>query len=253
MTDLADQISSAAFAALGLARHDERLERLSGIVLQGGAHRFYPVVRPGSPIDLVVPVGVPTERVDYGALVLQPGSAGLVWRDVVGTTRTAVVTLDGNSRAWWEPLTLGGEQWVRFDVSDHLGGFSVLLPPMATTDLRMELVRRLRAHHRPSGDRLPPPVVAPEPLPTPPPAVVFPTWTPAPESDEETLRQSRITATTTPPVSFAPAGPVPWNVPVQAPAPQPAGMSATTQGFIIGLFATLVVGGLALLLRAMLG
>lgn len=274
MTDLADQISSAAFAALALARHDDRLERLSGIVLQGGAYRFYPVVRPGVPLDLVVPVGVPSDRVDYGALVLQAGSAGLVWRDSVGTTRTSSVTLDGHSRAWWAPLTLGGEQWVRIDVSDELAGFAVLLPPMATTDLRMELVRRLRAHHRPSGGHATAPLLPPEPAPVARPAVMFPAWTPdaqsgarpdaqpgaqpggQPGSDDDTLRHAPVPGQGVPPVSFTPAmTPQSWNV-QPAPAAHVAarsGMSATTQGFLIGLIGTLIVGGLALVLRAMLG
>lgn len=143
--DLADLISRGAVAALDLAPLDPRFSGLSRQVLQGGASRFAPVVDASEPVEYVVPVGVPEASVNFGALVIQHSRVGLVWRDARQGDRHALVALGPDTRAEWSPVTLGGEQWARFDLVDGDTTLSFLAPPTGSPLLRTTLARLLSA------------------------------------------------------------------------------------------------------------
>lgn len=179
MSDLADRISRAAVAALDLAPFDDRYGRLSRQVLAGGASRFSRVTADDQAIHFVIPVGLAGERIDYGALVLQDRQAGLIWRDAAGIDHTATVQRRPETKTSFSSLTLGGEQWMRFDVDPDGEDLTFLVPPVNSPLLRSTLVDFFRA--RPGQHR--PDAVVPEPEPHEPPMVRFPD--PEPESEPE--------------------------------------------------------------------
>lgn len=185
MPDLADRISRGAVAALDLAPFDDRFARLSRQVLAGGASRFSRVVADDEPVQYVVPVGLPHERIDYGALVIQTTRAGVVWRDAGGVDHHRVADLGGQD-AHFSGLTLGGEQWVRFDIGDD---FTVLVPPVSSPELRRTVARLLDARPGtartgtvPEPEREPAPVVVATPEPQEPVEPQEPAVEPEPES-----------------------------------------------------------------------
>lgn len=145
MPDLADRISRGTVAALDLAPFDDRFSRLSRQVLAGGASRFSRVVRDDEPIHFVIPVGLAHDQIDYGALVLQGSQAGVVWRDAAGMDHTKVVPLGSDTATGFSSLTLGGEQWMRFDISGAGEVLSFLVPPVSSPLLRSTLIDHLRA------------------------------------------------------------------------------------------------------------
>lgn len=191
MLDLADRISRAAVAALDLAPFDDRFARLSRQVLAGGASRFEKVISADEPIDLVVPVGLPHERLDYGALVVQQSQVGLLWRDAFGFDHARTATL--RPGASYSAVDLGGETWTRFDLPADDGRLTFLIPPVSSTLLRTTLARSFRATPgaaaplvTPAPDPEPAPVVMPDPPqpPAPPAAPVLefgPAFEPASE------------------------------------------------------------------------
>ncbi len=273
--DLADRIGRGAVAALDLAPLDRRFADLSRQVLEGGASRFATVVSPNDPVTHVVPVGVPEGRVDFGALVLQPSRAALVWRDGGGLERTSVIELDATTRVTHTPLMLGGEEWTRFDLADGRTRAAFLLPPTSSTRLRSAVVTLLGATPAggPAGVATPPPAapdativrpqtpVTPSAPPAPrPPAVDYPTqplpgspaaWTP---HDTPLYRDAPrdLAAPAWPPSAAMPGYGVPTPVPNPGPAPASAqSLSLTVVGFLAGLAGTLLVGlaAMAMLLR----
>lgn len=181
MSDLADRISRAAVAALDLAPFDDRFGRLSRQVLAGGASRFSRVTADDQAVHFVIPVGLAGERIDYGALVLQDRQAGLIWRDPQGIDQTATVSRGAATASTFSSLTLGGEQWMRFDVAGDGGELAFLVPPVNSPLLRSTLIDFFRA--RPGAPRSAAPV--PEPS-VEPPLVRFPDEEPAPEDLETT-------------------------------------------------------------------
>lgn len=167
MPDLADRISRAAVAALDLAPFDDRFAQLSRQVLTGGASRFSKIVDERQAVSYVIPVGVAGQRIDYGALVLQPDLAGLLWRDPSGVDHHASVSVTPSTPATYSTVSLGGESWTRFSV----GGASrltFLVPPVKSRALLPTLVDFFGAESGPA-----PATVLPEPTP-PQPAVRFP-------------------------------------------------------------------------------
>lgn len=172
--DLADRISRGAVAALDLAPDDPRFAELSRQVLQGGASRFATVVDPRESVDYVIPVGVPEASVNFGALVVQVSRIGAIWRDPHQGEHHALVALGPDTRATWSPVTLGGEQWARFDLDDRHTTFSFLAPPTGSPLLRMTLARLLgvesagfsaRTELIPAVGGVPSPEPAPSPVP----------------------------------------------------------------------------------------
>lgn len=161
MPDLADRISRAAVAALDLAPFDDRFAALSRQVLAGGALRFSRILDQSHAISYILPVGVAGERIDYGALALQPNAAGLVWRDADGVDHHASVSVTPATPATYAEVELGGEPWVRFSV----GGASrltFLVPPVKSRALIPMLVDHFGATPGPA-----PTTVLPEPTPAP--------------------------------------------------------------------------------------
>lgn len=180
MSDLADRISRAAVAALDLAPFDDRYGRLSRQVLAGGASRFARVTSDDQSIHFVIPVGLVGERIDYGALVLQDRQAGVIWRDAQGIDHAATVARDPETPASFSSLTLGGEQWMRFDVGGDGEQLAFLVPPVNSPLLRSTLIDFFRA--RPGAPRSSAPVPEPEPER---PVVRFPDPQPAADPDLE--------------------------------------------------------------------
>lgn len=312
MPDLADRISRGAVAALDLAPFDDRFSRLSRQVLAGGASRFARVIVDDRPVQYVVPVGLAGEHIDYGALVLQDGHAGVLWRDASGVDRHANVTLGAGPHSTVTPVNLGGEQWLRFDVAGDGEPLAFLVPPVSTPRLRNTLIAFFDA--RPGQRRSERPLPEPEPVAAP--AVVFPDPEPtepipvqdadepvgatapvaagrgdewAPDADEQSDRVTAPDAAAAgaerTEVLHDPAPPAPEHAApfdlyrddqrqpgpraqqstAWAPGPppsaerrtveaapvyaEPGGTSATLRGFLIGLFPTLVIGGIALAIR----
>ena len=184
MVDLADRISRAAVAALDLAPFDDRFGRLSRQVLAGGATRFQRVIADDQAVDYVIPVGLVGQRIDYGALVLQDRQSGILWRDALGIDH-AVVVPRSDAAATFSPLTLGGEEWVRFDVDGSAERMSFLIPPVSDPLLRRTLVNYFQARPGPrSGDAVP------DMAPAAAPAVRFPEPDPDPEPEPEAEPES---------------------------------------------------------------
>lgn len=144
MPDLADRISRAAVTALDLAPFDERFAALSRQVLTGGASRFTKVIDERQAISYIIPVGVAGERIDYGALVLQPEAAGLVWRDASGTDQHATVSVTPGTPATYSTVQLGGESWVRFSIG-LASRLTFLVPPVRSQALLPTLVHHFQA------------------------------------------------------------------------------------------------------------
>lgn len=166
MPDLADRISRGAVAALDLAPFDDRFSKLSRRVLAGGASRFSRMVADDEPVEFVIPVGLPHERIDYGALVLQHSRAGVVWRDAAGVDHHRGVSIDPDARGTFSALTLGGEQWLRFDLPDAAGPLTFLVPPVSSPLLRSTLIQVLGARPgAPAAEATPMPEPEPEPAP----------------------------------------------------------------------------------------
>lgn len=162
MPDLADRISRGAVAALDLAPFDNRFSKLSRQVLAGGASRFARVVTDDEPVQFVVPVGLPHDRIEYGALVLQSTRVGVIWRDAAGADRHRTATLD--SPATFSSVTLGGEEWMRFDVPDADAPLTFLVPPVSSPLLRSTLIQLLHARPGTPAVRA---IPEPEPEPAP--------------------------------------------------------------------------------------
>ena len=186
MPDLADRISRAAVAALDLAPFDDRYGRLSRQVLAGGASRFQRVTADDQAVHFVIPVGLAGQRIDYGALVLQDRQAGILWRDAMGIDHSIVVPR-ADGAATFSPLTLGGEQWTRFDVDGDGQHLAFLVPPVSDPLLRSTLIDWFGA--RP-GDRHTASAPVPEPEPEPGPAVRFPD--PAPEPEPQPVETTAV-------------------------------------------------------------
>ncbi|QIK73357.1 hypothetical protein G7070_15160 [Propioniciclava coleopterorum] len=161
MPDLADRISRAAVAALDLAPFDDRFASLSRQVLTGGASRFGRVVDERQAISYVIPVGVAGERIDYGALVLQPEAAGLLWRDAHGADHHASVSVTPTTPATYSTVSLGGEPWVRFSIGSA-SRLTFLVPPVKSRALLPTLIDHFGATSGPA-----PSTVLPEPSPEP--------------------------------------------------------------------------------------
>lgn len=186
MPDLADRISRGAVAALDLAPFDNRFSKLSRQVLAGGATRFARVVTDDEPVQFVVPVGLPHDRIEYGALVLQSTRVGVIWRDAAGADRHRSVTLD--SPATFSSVALGGEQWMRFDVPDADAPLTFLVPPVSSPLLRSTLIQLLHARPgTPAARPIPEPEPEPAPfrMPDPAPEPVAPVAPPVAVSAEE--------------------------------------------------------------------
>lgn len=163
MPDLADRISRAAVAALDLAPFDDRFASLSRQVLAGGAARFGNVVDERQAISYVIPVGVAGERIDYGALVLQPNSAGLLWRGVGGVDQHAIVSITSSTPATYSTVSLRGESWLRFSVGSA-SRLTFLIPPVNSRVLLPTLVEYFAARPGPApATVLPEPDLAPLP------------------------------------------------------------------------------------------
>lgn len=192
MSDLADRISRAAVAALDLAPFDDRFSRLSRQVLAGGASRFGRVVADDQAIHFVIPVGLAGERIEYGALVLQDRQAGVLWRDAAGMDHSSVVHRNGDTHSTFSSLTLGGEQWMRFDVESAGEHLTFLVPPVNSPLLRSTLIDFFRA--RPGSFSAPTPL--PEPDPEPAPIVRFPD--PEPEPEPEPVAEAPVEASVEP-------------------------------------------------------
>lgn len=178
MSDLADRVSRGAVAALELAPFDDRFNRLSRQVLAGGASRFARVTSDEQAIHFVIPVGLAGERVTYGALVLQDRQAGIIWRDADGLDHSLTVPRGDGTQARFSSLTLGGEQWMRFDVAGPSDALAFLVPPVNSPLLRSTLIDFFRA--RPGAHRS---TVIPDIDPEPAPLVRFPD--PEPELEPE--------------------------------------------------------------------
>ena len=192
MSDLADRISRAAVAALDLAPFDDRFSRLSRQVLAGGASRFGRVVADDQAVHFVIPVGLAGERIDYGALVLQDRQAGILWRDAAGMDHGSVVRRTVDTHSSFSSLTLGGEQWMRFDVESAGEHLTFLVPPVNSPLLRSTLIDFFRA--RPGSFSAPTPL--PEPDPEPAPIVRFPD--PEPEPEPEPVAEAPVEPVHTP-------------------------------------------------------
>ena len=230
MSDLADRISRAAVAALDLAPFDDRYGRLSRQVLAGGASRFARVTTDDQAIHYVIPVGLAGDRIDYGALVLQDRQAGIVWRDSAGVDHWLTVPR-GQATTSFASLTLGGEQWMRFDVDSPAQHLAFLVPPVNSPLLRSTLIDYFRARPgiHPPSDALPEPerelplVRFPDPEPVP---------LPEPTPEHFDLEATQVIAATSGPVPdvsspWAPMSPVMSEVddatrirPQFTPAPQ---------------------------------
>lgn len=182
MSDLADRISRAAVAALDLAPFDDRYGKLSRQVLAGGASRFSRVTSDDQAIHFVIPVGLAGERIEYGALVLQDRQAGLIWRDALGIDHSATVPRGPETATTFSSLTLGGDQWMRFDVDAAGEELAFLIPPVNSPLLRSTLIDFFKA--RPGAPRSSAPV--PEPV-AEPPLVRFPDPEPEPEPAPENV------------------------------------------------------------------
>lgn len=193
MPDLADRISRAAVAALDLAPFDDRFASLSRQVLAGGAARFGKVVDQRQAISYVIPVGVAGERIDYGALVLQPNSAGLLWRGVGGVDQHAIVSVTSSTPATYSTVPLGGESWLRFSIGSA-SRLTFLVPPVTSRALVPTLIEYFAARPGPA-----PTTVLPEPD-SEPAAVSFP--------DEPTIALPTPTSPT-PLSAVENAGPIP--------------------------------------------
>lgn len=173
MADLADRISRAAVAGLDLAPFDDRFASLSRQVLAGGASRFGRVVSPDQPVHFVLPVGLPLDRIHYGALVVQNDQVGVLWRDPSGVDHSQVVPLGAGTTSENSAVELGGERWHRFDLSGPGSPLTFLVPPVNSARLRSTLVTLLGAKegrasalsmdHQPEMQR--PAVVVPDPEP----------------------------------------------------------------------------------------
>ena len=229
MPDLADRISRAAVAALDLAPFDDRFAALSRQVLTGGAARFGRVVDERQAISYVLPVGVAGERIDYGALVLQPEASGLLWRDADGIDHHASVSVTPSTPATYAEVSLGGEPWVRFSVG-AASRLTFLLPPVKSRALVPMLVDYFGATPGPA-----PATVLPEPAPAPA-AVRFPDPpAPAPEPDGDAIQAERaavedatIVMPYDPDAAAPPAaGPTPASPDADQPPAEPGGMDAT--------------------------
>ena len=290
MLDLADRVSRAAVAALDLAPFDDRFARLSRQVLAGGASRFAKVIADGEPVDFVVPVGLLHDRLDYGALVVQKTQVGLLWRDDAGLDHVRTATLGAGTS--YSAVDLGGETWTRFDLPADGVPLTFLTPPVSSTLLRTTLARLLGASpgaaapvSTPAPAPEPAPVVMPNP-PLVPTSAPSPGSVPAPDSwdvaapAEIEFEATRVHAfpgyddvttvhplpdglfrpDTRQPAASAPAPAVTnHQAPLMAVTP-PAAISATAhgsgisvQGFLLGFIGALAVGGIALLLRLLLG
>lgn len=285
MADLADRMSRGAVAALDLAPLDDRFSKLSRLVLTGGASRFAVVVDPDEPLHYVIPVGLPHERVEYGALLVQDTRVGIVWRDAAGHDRSRVVRLDPAVRPQHAPLILGGEQWTRFDLIPGESEASFLLPPVSTPDLCTTVSSLLRAV--PARGRSTAPTPRAQAAPTPrtpidaPPPVSSPAApadpSPSPLADPDATlvnapAPAREAATPALPLfrdeRSTPAEPAPSSQAV-APSPAPAiseppaparatppesstGPSPTARGFVIGLVGSLTVGAIIVALGVFL-
>lgn len=213
MSDLADRISRAAVAALDLAPFDDRYGRLSRQVLAGGASRFTKVTTDDQAIHFVIPVGLAGERIDYGALVLQDRQAGIIWRDATGLDHAKTIQRRSGSQATFSSLTLGGEQWMRFDVDDEAETLTFLVPPVSSPLLRSTLIDFFRA--RPGTHRSDTPMPEPEPEV---PRVRFPDPEPEPEPEPEPDPEPQ-------PVVVPEPEPEPQQTPVEA--ADPADLEAT--------------------------
>lgn len=181
MADLADRISRAAVAALDLAPFDERLSKLSRLVLTGGASRFAVVVTPDEPLHYVVPVGLPHERIDYGALLVQNTRVGLVWRDSASHDRNRVIRLDPTNTPRYSPLELVGEEWTRFDLEPDDPEAAFLVPPVNTPQLRSTLITLLHARPLVEAEE----ATAIHPIAPPPPPIAPPPPAPGAEPDPD--------------------------------------------------------------------
>lgn len=252
MLDLADRISRAAVAALDLAPFDDRFARLSRQVLAGGASRFEKVISADEPIDLVVPVGLPHERLDYGALVVQQSQVGLLWRDAFGFDHARTATL--RPGASYSAVDLGGETWTRFDLPADDGPLTFLIPPVSSALLRTTLARSFHAAHgaaaplvTPAPDPEPAPVVMPDPpQPAAPPVVPVPEFGPAfePASEPTPVSPTTPVPQITPPeqvdaspadepVTLVMAEATPADEPIAADAPPVAEASASADSTVV--------------------
>ncbi|MFV0406263.1 MAG: hypothetical protein ACK5LN_05500 [Propioniciclava sp.] len=261
MTDLADRISRGAVAALDLAPFDDRFTKLSRLVLTGGASRFIAAVNPDEPLDYLVPVGLPHERIEYGALTVQRSQLGLVWRDAAAQDHTRVVQLDPANPARYSTLELGGESWTRFDLTSGEDAFAFLVPPVSSPKLTRTLVTVLQATPE-STEAPPPPAASPAPTPRPdpgspaaPPMPLFrdeaPTAAPPASPAPATQPPEPVPASPAPKVQVSPPPPSsPTSLPAETvPTPEP---SLTLRGFFIGLLASLAVGAVVIIVTLLI-
>ncbi|MDO5535081.1 MAG: hypothetical protein Q4F65_10565, partial [Propionibacteriaceae bacterium] len=163
MPDLADRISRAAVAALDLAPFDDRFSRLSRQVLAGGASRFAKVTADDQAVHFVIPVGLAGDRIEYGALVLQDRQVGVLWRDAEGIDHSSVVPR--TAAATFTPITLGEEQWTRFEVTEADAPLAFLVPPVSGPLLTSTVVDFLQASLSRAELGAPLPTPDPEPAP----------------------------------------------------------------------------------------
>lgn len=239
MADLATELSFGAVAGLGLAPGDPKYAALLREVLSGGATRFASVVDAAWPVRYVIPVRIPEDSDALGALLVQQERLSLVWRSPSGLNQSIWSALDESTTVYESVGHVSGEPWSLFRVEDAQKTWSFMVPPvsgrMITLTLRQNLspwLGREPADARLEATKIMPAIVVDEPR----------QWVhrpgPAPQPAASPPRPTVETA----PGYAAVRAPAPV-VPVAAGRPKAQLRSTTLLGFLIGLAATLLVGG----------
>lgn len=239
MADLATELSFGAVAGLGLAPGDPKYAALSREALSGGATRFASVVDAAWPVRYVIPVRVPEDSDALGALVVQQERLSLVWRNPSGLNQSVWSALDESTTVYESMGHVSGEPWSLFRVEDAHKAWAFMVPPvsgrMIALTLRQNLspwLKRAPADSQLEATKIMPAVVEEKPRqwvhrpsPTPQPAAIPPTPT------AETAPGHAAVRTPSP------------AVPVASGRTKAQPRSKTLLGFLIGLAATLLVGG----------
>ncbi len=246
MADLATELSFGAVAGLGLAPGDPRFASLSKQALRGGATRFASAVDSAWPVRYVIPVRVLEDELAPGALIVQQERLALVWQSPSGFNQSVWSVLDDKTLVFESMSRVDDEPWPRFRVEDAEQSWSFLVPPvrgrLLISTLRQNLEPWLRPEpqvfHEPAETKVMPAITDDEPEPR--------QWVHKSSPQPDTA--SPVGDAVSPTVEM-----VPGTVPVAAPDPirKPTAVqlrpvqprSVTLMGFLIGLAATLVIGG----------
>lgn len=276
MADLATELSYGAVAGLSLAPDDPRFAALLREALGGGASRFAAVVDANQPIRYVIPVRVQDESDALGSLVVQQDQLALVWRSPNGLSGSVRSQLDQYTRIFESWGEVKGEPWVRFRVKDAAKTWTFLVPPALGGLLVPTLRSNLLTWLRPEPTKTPrPPIVrtpapnSPQPEPTellsavPPAAeeptdstLILPAVGPTEEEPSRWVHKSspvavpseaHVATETAPPTQQADGAEVARFPVLARSAPGVHPRSTTLLGFLIGLAASLAIGGVWLI------